>query len=208
MAATISFPDLKPLPRTFFSSRDALTLAPALLGCLLVLPGEGILARITETEAYMGRGDAACHAAEGRCTARTRVMFESGGVYYVYFTYGMYHCLNIVSGAQGSGEAVLIRAVEVLRGRDAASRRRFGLSYDELSVRQKKTLSDGPGKLCIALGVDRSMYGVRCDDPSMFVAAGDAVPLSAIRTASRIGVDYAGEAARFPWRFILSSGEK
>lgn len=104
-----SIPSLTPLPREFFSSRDALALAPALLGCLLVRPRDGIVARITETEAYMGQGDPACHANQGRCTPRTRVMFSPGGVYYVYFTYGMYHCLNIVSGAEGSGEAVLIR---------------------------------------------------------------------------------------------------
>ena len=85
-------PSLTPLPREFFSSRDALALAPALLGCLLVRPRDGIVARITETEAYMGQGDPACHANQGRCTPRTRVMFSPGGVYYVYFTYGMYHC--------------------------------------------------------------------------------------------------------------------
>ena len=204
----LSLSDLRPISRDFFSSRDALALAPALLGCLLVRPSEGIAARITETEAYMGQGDAACHAAGGRRTARTRVMFHPGGVYYVYFTYGMYHCLNVVSGPEDSGEAVLIRAVEVLRGRDTASLRRFGLSYADLSARQKKTLSDGPGKLCIALGVDRSFNGLPCDDPSMFLAAGPEPPASAIRTAPRVGVDYAGEAARFPWRFILSSAAR
>lgn len=192
-----------PLPREFFSSRDALALAPALLGCLLVRPGDGIVARITETEAYMGRGDAACHASDGRCTPRTRVMFCPGGVYYVYFTYGMYHCLNIVSGAKGSGEAVLVRAAEVLQGRDTAARRRFGAPYEALPPAKKRTLSDGPGKLCIALGVDRSLYGVRCDDPSMFVAAGNPISPAEIRTGPRIGVDYAGAAARYPWRFFL-----
>ena len=131
-------PSLTPLPREFFSSRDALALAPALLGCLLVRPRDGIVARITETEAYMGQGDPACHANQGRCTPRTRVMFFPGGVYYVYFTYGMYYCLNIVSGAEGSGEAVLIRAVEVLQGRDVASLRRFSLPYEALSAARRK----------------------------------------------------------------------
>lgn len=202
--ARLSLSELRPLPREFFSSRDALALAPALLGCLLVRPEDGIVARITETEAYMGQGDAACHAAQGRRTARTCVMFQPGGVYYVYFTYGMYHCLNVVSGPEGSGEAVLIRGVEVLQGLDVAARRRFSLSGDRLSGRQLKNLSDGPGKLCIALGIDRSFNGVPCEDPSLFLAAGIPVPPSAIRTAPRVGVDYAGEAARFPWRFILS----
>ena len=198
-----SIPSLTPLPREFFSSRDALALAPALLGCLLVRPRDGIVARITETEAYMGQGDPACHANQGRCTPRTRVMFSPGGVYYVYFTYGMYHCLNIVSGAEGSGEAVLIRTVEILQGRDVASMRRFSMPYQALSAARKKALANGPGKLCIALGVDKSLYGVPCDDPSLFVAQGESVPAEAIHTGPRIGVDYAGEAALFPWRFFL-----
>lgn len=195
-------PGYDPLPREFFSSRDALALAPALLGCLLVRPQDGIVCRITETEAYMGRGDAACHAADGRCTPRTRVMFEAGGVYYVYFTYGMYHCLNIVSGAQGSGEAVLIRGVEISQGRDMASQRRFGMPYAGLPEKKKKTLSDGPGKLCIALGIDKSLYGLSCDSPELYMAPGEPVPVENIKTAPRIGVDYAGDAALFPWRFF------
>lgn len=99
-----------PLPEDFFHSRTALELAPALLGVHINIPAEDIVCRITETEAYMGAGDAACHASDGRRTARTEVMFRRGGIFYVYLIYGMYHCANIVSGKEGSGEAVLLRS--------------------------------------------------------------------------------------------------
>lgn len=192
-----------PLPESFFHSRTALELAPALLGVHINIPGEGIVCRITETEAYMGSGDAACHANDGRRTPRTEVMFSRGGVFYVYLIYGMYHCANIVSGAEGSGEAVLLRSVEILEGHDSASLRRYGKPYGQLSACQKKNLCNGPGKLCLALGIDKSLNGAPCQSSGFYLSAGDTVPASEVKTAVRIGVEYAGDAALFPWRFYI-----
>lgn len=192
-----------PLPESFFHSRTALELAPALLGVSINIPSDGIICRITETEAYMGKGDAACHASDGRRTARTEVMFHRGGIFYVYLIYGMYHCANIVSGDEGSGEAVLLRSVEILEGYDAASLRRYGKSYGQLSAYQKKNMCNGPGKLCLALGIGKSLNGSSCSSAGLYLSAGNAIPPSDIKTAPRIGVEYAGDAALFPWRFYI-----
>ena len=93
----------------------------------------------------MGHDDKACHASEGRRTSRTEVMFSEGGVYYVYLIYGMYHCLNVVSGEKDSGEAVLIRSAEIIDGRNEASMLRYGKDFSSLTCSQKKNLSNGPG---------------------------------------------------------------
>ncbi len=192
-----------PLPESFFHSRTALELAPALLGVHINIPAEGIVCRITETEAYMGAGDAACHASDGRRTARTEVMFRRGGIFYVYLIYGMYHCANIVSGKEGSGEAVLLRSVEILEGHDSASLRRYGKPYGQLSAYQKKNLCNGPGKLCLALGIDKSFNGSPCSSSGLYLSAGDVISASEVKTSARIGVEYAGDAALFPWRFYI-----
>ena len=202
-------PSLTPLPREFFSSRDALALAPALLGCLLVRPRDGIVARITETEAYMGQGDPACHANQGRCTPRTRVMFSPGGVYYVYFTYGMYHCLNFVTEPDGEPSAVLLRGLEPTAGAETMKRLRFGDA--PMNAYRRKNFLNGPGKLCEGLSLTRAQNGMDlmgdtlflCDDPADLGLPPPEPAHETIRTSPRIGIDYAEEARDFPWRFEL-----
>ena len=194
---------LSPLPPSFYSRHDALHLAPLLLGKIIYIPKQGIKARITEVEAYMGRDDKACHAAGGRRTTRTEVMFAEGGVYYVYLIYGMYHCLNVVSGEKDSGEAVLIRAVEILEGVDEAALLRYGKCFSSLTPSQKKNLSNGPGKLCKALGIDRHLNGTACHTGKIIICDAPQVESSLIKTSPRIGVDYAGSDAMLPYRFYV-----
>ena len=192
-----------PLPRSFYSGCDALQLAPLLLGKIIHIPSRGITARIVEVEAYMGHDDKACHASEGRRTPRTEVMFSEGGVYYVYLIYGMYHCLNVVSGEKDSGEAVLIRSVEIIDGRDKASMLRYGKDFLSLTSSQKKNLSNGPGKMCQALGIDRSLNGANCHEGEIIICDAPLVDDRCTKTSPRIGVDYAGSDAMLPYRFYV-----
>lgn len=141
---------------------------------------------------------------DGRRTARTEVMFRRGGIFYVYLIYGMYHCANIVSGKEGSGEAVLLRSVEiVLKDTIRQACCRYGKPYGQLSAYQKKNLCNGPGKLCLALGIDKSFNGSPCSSSGLYLSAGDVIPASEVKTSARIGVEYAGDAALFPWRFYI-----
>ena len=171
------------LPRAFFERRT-LTVARALIGMHLVHDdGHAVRSgRIVETEAYLGPRDLAAHSARGR-TRRTEVMFGPPGHAYVYFIYGFWNCLNVVTAAPGVPHAVLLRALEPL---------------GSLTER-----TSGPGLLCRALHIDRRLNGADLRGEVLWVeqpAAGSARPR--IARATRIGVDYAGEWARRPWRFF------
>jgi DNA-3-methyladenine glycosylase len=164
-----------------FYRQDAVTVARALIGATLVrqFRGKTLRARVVETEAYVGPHDLACHAARGR-TQRTETMFLHGGHAYVYFIYGMYDMLNVVTGAEGDPQAVLIRAGEPLDG-------------------WKADLS-GPGKLTRAMRITRSLNGIGLATKSLhFLAAENAARLG---ISPRIGVDYAGEWKDAPLRFF------
>ncbi|MCP9453009.1 MAG: DNA-3-methyladenine glycosylase [Nitrospira sp.] len=170
------------LKRPYFL-RPTLTVARDLIGKYLVRHngGEVLAGKIVEVEAYVGTSDRACHASKGR-TARTEVMFGPPGVAYVYLIYGMYHCLNVVTEREGFPAAVLIRAMEV-DGR----------------------LIDGPGRLCRLLKIDRSLNGLDLTLKQFLWFEDRGVPVARrdIDQLPRIGVDYAGEWARKPWRFRL-----
>ena len=129
------------LPREFYIG-DTVETAKSLLGKYLVrrLDGEDIVCRITETEAYVGRTDKACHAYSYRRTPRTEVMFGPPGHAYIYLIYGMHHCLNFVTEPEGEPSAVLLRGVEVIQGIDTVSRLRFGKDYADLTSYQRKNL--------------------------------------------------------------------
>ncbi len=189
------------LPRNFYD-RDTLTVARDLLGKRLVrvLPDGAVLTgRITETEAYIGRMDKACHAYGYKRTPRTETLFARPGTAYVYLIYGMYCCLNFVTEAEGEPCAVLIRALEPVDCADAVSRLRFGCAAGDQSAYQRKNFLNGPGKLCKGFLIDRSCNGLDLTVPPLFVTEGDA-PLR-IHVGKRIGIDYAEEAVDFPWRF-------
>lgn len=172
----------KILAQAYFS-RPTLLVARSLIGKYLIREnGKGAIAgKIVEVEAYIGAEDKACHAAKGR-TARTEVLFGPAGMAYVYLIYGMYHMLNVVTERAEFPAAVLIRAIEV-----------------------DGTLIDGPGKLCRELQIDRSFHRIDMTQGRAlwFEDRGARVPTRTIGTFPRIGVDYAGEWAKKPWRFRL-----
>jgi DNA-3-methyladenine glycosylase len=185
---------LQPLPRKFYA-RSVLKVAKECLGKLLVhdLSGETLVARIVEVEAYRGPEDRAAHSYNGRRTQRTEVMYGPGGFAYVFFVYGMHYQFNIVAGQPGEPHAVLIRAAEPLQGQiSMASRREH--------PKDARQLTNGPGKLCAAFGIDRSHYGVDLCRPPLYLAEGPAP--RTLRQTPRIGVDYAGKWAARPWRWI------
>ncbi len=182
------------MPRSFYE-QNTLDVARELLGKYLVRQhAQGTtIGRIVETEAYMGPEDKACHAARGR-TARTEVMFGEPGHAYVYFIYGFHYMLNIVTEPKGFPAAVLIRAVEPVRGIALMKKRR--------ATAEARNLASGPGKLCQAFAIDRTLNGSDMCGNVLYVRdAGEPPPK--IITTPRIGVDYAGKWKRKPWRFVV-----
>ncbi|MFC5174860.1 DNA-3-methyladenine glycosylase [Streptomyces mutomycini] len=189
--------DRTPITREFFD-RPVLEVAPDLLGRILVRSSdEGpIELRLTEVEAYAGEADPGSHAFRGP-TARNSVMFGPPGHSYVYFTYGMWHCLNLVCGPEGRASGVLLRAGEIGIGAEMARKRRF-------SARHDRELAKGPARLATALGVDRALNGTD-------VVAGRQRPLSVlhgsppspdqVRSGPRTGVG--GDGSHQPWRFWI-----
>ncbi len=172
------------LPRVYFN-RPTLTVARSLIGKYLVrsIDGRMLAGKIVEVEAYVGPQDKACHASKGR-TQRTDVMFGSGGIAYVYLIYGMHHCLNVVTERKEFPSAVLIRAIEI-----------------------DGKLIDGPGRLCRALQIDRRLNrgDLTTGEALWFEDRGALVERKDVGAHLRVGVDYAGEWAKKPWRFRLRS---
>jgi DNA-3-methyladenine glycosylase len=187
-------------PRPFYR-RDPVTLAKALLGQRLVriLDGERITGLIVETEAYLGIPDRAAHTFGGRRTARNETMWGEAGHAYVYFTYGMHYCMNVVAAGPGEPVAVLVRALEPAEGVERMRGRRPRAKRDT-------DLCSGPAKLCEALGIDRGLDGADLvDGDELFIeqVRRRAMPAGRIVTATRVGVAYAGEWADRPLRFYV-----
>ncbi len=194
---------MKKLPRDFYA-RDTVQVARDLLGQYLVrtLPdGTPLVCRITETEAYVGPIDKACHAYNYRRTPRTETLFARPGTAYIYLIYGMYHCLNFVTEPEGEPCAVLIRGAVPVKNVDIIAENRFGRKYEDISAYQRKNFLNGPGKLCIGLSLTRSENGIDLLGDKLFVSPGPAPAPEQIYTGKRIGIDYAQEAVDFPWRF-------
>ena len=195
---------MKTLPRSFYD-RDTLEVARDLLGTYLVrrLDGAELVVRITETEAYVGAVDKACHAYGGRRTARTETLYAQPGTAYVYLIYGMYHCLNFVTEPEGTAAAVLLRGVEAVSGTDRMAYNRFGRSFDQLTTDQRKNFLNGPGKVCKALTITRTHNGLDLTGRGELFLCGGEAPTGEIHVGKRVGIDYAQEAVDFPWRFWL-----
>jgi DNA-3-methyladenine glycosylase len=185
----------RPLPAGFYA-RDTELVARELLGATLECTVRGVRCggRIVETEAYTGEEDPACHAAAGR-TARTEILYGSPGRAYVYFIYGMHWCVNAVTRRAGLPSAVLIRALEPLEGIAAMRRRRHG--------RRDSELTNGPGKLCEALGITGPRHnGVSLRTSALRILEADPVPDADVAVTRRIGISKAMEA---PLRWIVRS---
>lgn len=188
----------KKLPRDFYTGSETLETSKALLGKLLVVrdpAGVRVSGRIVEVEAYMGLEDKAAHSYGGRRTERTEVMFGEGGRAYVFFVYGMYHQFNVVLGGPDVPHVALVRAVEPVENLDLMRERRGSMP--------DRNLTSGPGKLCIALGIDKSLYGEDLTGERIWIEDGEPVEDRLVSTGPRIGIDYAEEYAEKPWRFWI-----
>ncbi|MBN1373506.1 MAG: DNA-3-methyladenine glycosylase [Anaerolineaceae bacterium] len=180
-----------------FFARPTLEVARGLLGMRLVrsLNGARLSGWIVETEAYIGETDLACHARAGK-TPRTAVMYGPPGRAYIYFTYGMHWLLNAVTEAEGFPAAVLLRAIQSVEGLEEMSARRAGVP--------PARWTDGPGKLCRALGLDGQQNGINLCDPSgeLYIEAGPGVPDNEVLIGPRVGIQSTPEPWRStPWRF-------
>ena len=190
------------LTDSFYRRTNVVKIARELLGKVLFTNVNGIITAgmIVETEAYSWK-EKGCHAYGAKKTNRNAVMFEKGGHTYVYLCYGMHHLFNIVTNETNIPEAVLIRAIQPVHGIDEMMIRRGNLKNDF-------HLTSGPGKLTKALGIDRKLNGKFLMGNEVWVEdAGNRVSSRNIVKSPRIGIDYAGEDARLPWRFTLSGND-
>jgi DNA-3-methyladenine glycosylase len=186
------------LSRPFYE-QPTIQVARQLMGKYLVRkhPDGKTVGRIVETEAYVGPHDLACHAARGR-TARTEIMFGRAGYAYVYFIYGVYYCLNVVTEEVDHASAVLIRALEPVDGIELMKRRR--------RTEETRNLASGPGKLCQAFAIDKALNGADICGSVLYVEDRGEPPPK-ILARPRIGVDYAGKWKHKPWRFLIGGNE-
>ena len=198
----------------FYQRTDTTRVARELLGKLVVVPDEAgrrISGMIVETEAYLGETDRAAHSYGGRRTARNEVMYGPAGHVYVFFVYGMYYQFNVVTGPVDHPHAILIRAVEPVEGIEIMRRRRSVPKAVTTGVRRAvmpdRNLTSGPGKLCIALDIDRSLNGEDLLGPCVWLEDYREFSNDEIAVGKRIGIDYAGEDAEKPWRFWVKGNE-
>lgn len=187
----------KKLPKNFYLE-DPVKLAPKLLGKIIVRKtGKYFLTgKIVEVEAYR-EDDEAAHTFNGK-TKRNEVMFNQGGYLYVYFTYGMHFCSNIVCGNENEGAAVLIRGVEPIAGIDVMALNRFGIS--DLSPKQIINLTNGPAKFCQAFGIARKENGLDLTEENIFLLEGENISKNQITVTTRIGIK---KSVDLPWRFYI-----
>jgi DNA-3-methyladenine glycosylase len=186
------------LAREFYLRADVLKVSKDLLGKLLVVPGpngERVSGKIVEVEAYRGPEDKASHAYGGRRTKRTETMYGAGGVAYVYFVYGMYFQFNVVCNVTDVPHAILVRALEPVEGLELMRTRRH--SHPD------HNLTNGPGKLCIAMGIDRELNGADLLGNRVWIENFETVSPRRIARGPRIGIDYAEEWIEKPWRFWI-----
>lgn len=186
------------LPGSFYT-REVLTVAKELLGKVLVKKdGRTLIAgKIVEVEAYNGSVDEAAHTFNGK-TKRNEIMFNEGGYFYVYFTYGAHFCCNVVTGKKGEGTAVLIRAVEPIAGIKYMSVNRFGKIV--LTEKEKIKLTNGPGKVCEAFGITKEYYGADLKSSKVFILDRPKLNNGHIVNTRRIGIK---KSVELPWRFYI-----
>lgn len=184
-----------------FYKRDLLTVAKELLGKVLVKKdGNKILTgRVVEVEAYNGETDAAAHSFTGK-TKGNEVMFKEGGLLYVYFTYGVHHCCNIVTGIEGKGTAVLIRAVEPAEGAETMIQNRF--KRELLNDKEIFNLTSGPGKVCSAFGIIKSHSGIDLTGDKIYLVKSKLKKHEQIGVSKRIGIT---RSVDLQWRFFIKS---
>lgn len=186
-----------------FYNRNVLIVAKELLGKIFVFEdkriGRKLKGRIVETEAYDGKVDEAAHTFNGK-TNRNKIMFEEGGYLYVYFTYGIHYCANVVTGVKDHGTAVLLRAMEPISGINLFTERRFGKK--DLSTKEKNNLLNGPAKICQAFGIDKSQNEKTLLGQEIYLLDSPKLQESEIIATTRIGIK---KSVDLPWRFYIKS---
>lgn len=190
------------LTESFYERTNVVKIARELLGKGLFTNINGIVTggKIVETEAYSWK-EKGCHAFNGKITSRNEIMFENGGHAYVYLCYGMHHLFNVVTNKKGVAEAVLIRAIEPLVGLPVMQGRRG-------KVQRNVHLTSGPGKLTKALGIDRAFNGKYLLNRDVWIEdLGEKIASRSIIAGKRIGIDYAGDDALLPWRFMVKESK-
>jgi len=190
------------LSESFYRRENTLQIGKELLGKLLVVPtasGKRVSGMIVETEGYLGTDDKAAHGYGGRRTDRNEITYAPGGNVYVFFVYGMYFQLNIVTGEADSPHVILIRAVEPVEGIEIMRERRGAMT--------DTNLTSGPGKLCIAFAIDRGLNGQHLLGDKIWIE--DHMPIADedVESGPRIGIDYAEEFVEMPWRFWVRGNQ-
>ena len=186
------------LPESFYQKDDVVAIARSLIGKGLCSFIEGKFTRgmIVETEAYDGLKDRACHSYGGKRTQRTEVMYDKGGICYIYLCYGMHHLFNIVTNKKGRADAVLIRAIHPTDGEALMLKRR---SMKKIIP----ALTAGPARFSQAMGLSIKYNGYNLTEKPIYLDKGYSIPARKIQSAPRVGIDYAGQDAFLPWRFYL-----
>ncbi|MGC4019156.1 MAG: DNA-3-methyladenine glycosylase [Muricomes sp.] len=195
------------LTREFYN-KDSLIVARELLGKVLVheVNGQRLAARIVETEAYRGVEDKAAHSYGGRRTPRVEVMYGGPGVSYVYFIYGMYYCFNVVTHEEGVPQAVLIRALEPVSGIELMAQNRYKKPHEKLTKSQITGLTSGPGKLCGALLIDKTLNGEDLCGNRLYIESGQEENFTVV-SSKRVGIPNTGEAKDYLWRFYIEDNK-
>lgn len=202
---------------TDFFKKDGISVAKGILGKYLIreYDNKKIVTKIVETEGYMGISDKAAHVYKDKKTDRTKPLYLDGGHIYIYLIYGMYYCLNLSANIENIPECVLIRAVEPISGLEDISYNRFGKNYKNLSNYQKKNITNGPGKLCMALNINKDLNSKNILGHELYISNfyydGDKKIYSdndfEIETSKRINIDYAEEAKDYLWRFYIKDNK-
>jgi len=193
---------LKKIDLNWYKHGSVTTIAKSLLGMSLCtnFDGQLVKGKIVETEAYSGENDKACHANNQRKTTRNKVMFEDGGVAYIYLCYGIHHLFNVVTNIKGKADAVLIRALEPMEGVEMMLARRN-------MTKIEKRLTAGPGVLTKAMGIKTNHYGEKLNSKHIWIEEGITPLDEDIMMTTRIGVEYAEEDALKPWRFYIKENK-
>jgi len=197
---------MEKLNREFYN-RNSLLVAQELLGKYLVNNIQGIkfFGRIVEVEAYMGPEDKAAYSYKNLLTKRTEIMYGDAGYAYVYFIYGMHFCMNVVVEAKGKPQAVLIRALEPIRPIWDMAERRYSKNFEKLKRSELINLTNGPGKLCKAMGINKEHNGENLCGEKLYITQGENEDKFKIIRAKRINIDYAEEAKDYPWRYYIEN---
>lgn len=194
---------MKKLPAEFYERANVVEIARDLLGKILITKFDGTITsgRIVETEAYIGLTDRASHSYNGKRTARNEHMYAAAGISYVYICYGMHHLFNVVTNKKNIPDAVLIRAVEPLQGIDMMLKRTGKVKLDS-------TLTKGPGNVGKALGISKEHSGLNLSGNKIFIGDENTrYTANEIGASPRIGVESAGEAALYPYRFYVKGNK-